>query len=111
MRVVRSRDDYGIDLRAHFIEHLAEVAILPRLGELLKVAPARRSSTSHSATTFSPSQLPMFHAPWPATPIPAIESFSLGDCAFVSAHCSGSKPQLPRDSPASETSVDWLAYS
>jgi len=49
------------------------------LGNLCTVDSHRRSSTSHRATMSSLTQLPMSQPPWPPAPIPAMESFSLGD--------------------------------
>ena len=53
---------------------------LVALGKRLKVAAARRSSTSHSATMFSVgAAAEMLDAAWPPAPIDPKLSFSLGD--------------------------------
>ena len=46
-------------------------------GNFLWVSSARRSSTSHSATRFSPDTLLVFEPPCPQAPMMAMRSFSL----------------------------------
>ncbi len=73
-------DDDGVDIRALLIQHLAEVFILRNLFVLFEFSARRAaSSTSQSATMFSPEQPLISLEALPPAPMDAIFSFSLGD--------------------------------
>ncbi len=78
MGVVGRGDQDRVDLAVHFVEHLAEIDVaLGLAGTSGASASARRWSTSHRATMFSPAMLPCSDSPWPHAPTTAMCSFSL----------------------------------
>ena len=79
VRVVGSTDHDRVDALLHLVEHDAEIGEAPRaIPCVAKAFPARRSSTSHSATMVCPATALRLAAPCPPIPTTAMSSRSEG---------------------------------